>query len=492
MIAHIYARVSTNIQAERGYSLSTQLEACRKKAAELGAYAVVEHVDDGFSGGEIDRPAMNELRAALKENPDRINYVICYDPDRLARNLSHQLIITDEIEKARAQLVFVSVEFENSPEGKLFYSIRGAVSAYEKEKIKERTNRGKLGKAKSGKLIQNTNPYGYGWDKENSMYIINEESPVIEKIFTMAADGVSTAAIAKQLNHNNIPTKQNKKWHPATIHKVLRNTLYKGQAVLYKEKTQRVKHKKIIEKRQPEEWLTISCPAIVSDKIFDKAQLEIQKQQKFSKRNTKQTYLLQRILFCAQCGCKMKISTWKQQKYYYCSSGERNNMLNLNIICHNHAIKTEVLDEFVWNSLVQLIAFPDKIRSMIKVDNHALSYAKLFDNLKIQEQKLIKERDAVMKWFRQNLIEEQEASRQLQDIKKQLADIGLQLNEIASKKNAVTDVDAKVQNFIDTIRNAQNRREAILSVIDRVEYERLDKARGNTSNPEIAAKFFIK
>ncbi len=65
MIAHIYVRVSTDAQAEKGYSLQTQLAACRKKAEELGATHIIDHVDDGYSGSYIDRPAMNDLRAAL-------------------------------------------------------------------------------------------------------------------------------------------------------------------------------------------------------------------------------------------------------------------------------------------------------------------------------------------------------------------------------------------------------------------------------------------
>lgn len=76
--------------------------------------------------------------------------IVIYDPDRLARNLAHQLIITEEIEKSGAKLLFVSVTFEASHEGNLFYSMRGAISAYEKEKIKERTTRGKKGKARTG------------------------------------------------------------------------------------------------------------------------------------------------------------------------------------------------------------------------------------------------------------------------------------------------------------------------------------------------------
>lgn len=131
--AGIYVRVSTSEQAEQGYSIQTQIKACKDKAYELGAIDIFEYADEGFSGAKLDRPAMTKLRDDIRK--DKLDIIICYDPDRLARNLAHQLLITDEIEKyCREGLIFVSVSFENSPEGRLFYSMRGAFSAYEREK----------------------------------------------------------------------------------------------------------------------------------------------------------------------------------------------------------------------------------------------------------------------------------------------------------------------------------------------------------------------
>src|SRR5690242_2638446 len=101
--AAIYARVSTAEQAEKGYSLETQLAECRRKAAELGASGVEEFIDDGYSGEFIDRPALARLRNHLESG--QFSQVIVFDPDRLARNLAHQLIITEEIEKAGVKLL---------------------------------------------------------------------------------------------------------------------------------------------------------------------------------------------------------------------------------------------------------------------------------------------------------------------------------------------------------------------------------------------------
>ena len=139
MNAAVYARVSTDLQAEKGYSLQTQIDACTQKAKEMGAVAIKTYVDDGYSGSYLERPALDKLRDAL--DAKLYDMVVIYDQDRLSRTLSHQLLLTEEIEKSGAQLVFVSSEYKRTPEGILFYQIKGAFSAYEKEKIRERMMR---------------------------------------------------------------------------------------------------------------------------------------------------------------------------------------------------------------------------------------------------------------------------------------------------------------------------------------------------------------
>ena len=63
----IYARVSTAAQAEKGYSLETQVEACKQKALSLGATSIKEYVDDGYSGAYLERPKLDELRDAVMD-----------------------------------------------------------------------------------------------------------------------------------------------------------------------------------------------------------------------------------------------------------------------------------------------------------------------------------------------------------------------------------------------------------------------------------------
>ena len=129
MNAAIYARVSTAGQAEHGYSLATQIEACKRKANEIGIENTVNYIDDGYSGAYMERPALDKLRDALAVGAH--DTVIVYDTDRLARNVMSLLILTEEIEQ-HAQLIYVNSEYSNNPESKLFYQIKGNCRAPEK------------------------------------------------------------------------------------------------------------------------------------------------------------------------------------------------------------------------------------------------------------------------------------------------------------------------------------------------------------------------
>ena len=88
----IYVRVSTQQQAEKGYSLQTQIDACKKKAEELGASSVKVYKDDGYSGAYLERPALDDLRDAVSQKLH--DAIIIYDIDRLARDTMHLLLLT--------------------------------------------------------------------------------------------------------------------------------------------------------------------------------------------------------------------------------------------------------------------------------------------------------------------------------------------------------------------------------------------------------------
>lgn len=206
----IYVRVSTEEQAQKGYSIESQIALCKEKAK---TDEVLEYIDDGFSGEFLDRPALSRLREDLKAG--LIDEVICYDPDRLSRKLMNQLIISEEIEK-HAKLTFVNHDYQKTPEGMLFYQMRGAIAEYEKAKINERMSSGRRRKALQGKVVRNPFMYGYDYNKEEGKLEINEKEAEIVRLifdlFTRPNDKVQGInGIANYLTEMKIPTKKGKK-----------------------------------------------------------------------------------------------------------------------------------------------------------------------------------------------------------------------------------------------------------------------------------------
>ncbi|AXF54643.1 recombinase family protein [Salicibibacter kimchii] len=305
----IYVRISTEDQ-RKGYSIDGQIHDCKEKAE---TNEVMEYIDDGISGAVLDRPALTRLREDIQQG--LIEKVICYDPDRLSRKLVHQLIITEEIEK-KASIEYVNGEFARTPEGMLFYQMRGAIAEFEKEKINERMSRGRVNKAKKGKVVKNSHILGYEYDKENGMYVIDEEeAKVVQMIFSLFVNPPSHIqgmnSIANYLNEMGIPTKKRVgMWHRNVVRQILINETYTGEYHQNKWNTEDMLGNKYrdaedrisISVRPREEWITTEVPAIVDQETFNRAQQKLETIRRRSAKQGKRKYMLSGLCRCHKCG----------------------------------------------------------------------------------------------------------------------------------------------------------------------------------------------
>ncbi len=204
MRAALYARVSTDKQAEK-YGTPSQIEAFRKRCLEEGWALLLDgdkdaFVDDGYSGAELDRPALNRLRQAAREG--RMDVVLAYDPDRLSRKLYHQMILAEEFEKQGIKLEFITQDMGTSPEDRMFFNMRGLVAEYEREKIRERTMRGSREKARQGKVVSTgAISFGLSYNKEKATLEENpEKAQILRMIFyAYANENLSIQSLADRL-----------------------------------------------------------------------------------------------------------------------------------------------------------------------------------------------------------------------------------------------------------------------------------------------------
>ena len=262
--AAIYCRVSTEEQGN-GFSLPTQLAACVALANKEG-YTVPEayRFADEVTGTTLNRPQLTHLRDLVRQR--LVQAVIVYDLDRLSRKLTHQLLLTDELEVAGVVLhVLAMPATTKTPETQLLANVRGSIAEYERSKILERTMRGLRGRAQSGRPPGGAVPLGYRYvrTKTSASYEIDpEEAAVVQRIFQMyVQEELSINAIAQELTRARIPTHRDRRgigparklnpgvWHPASLYDLLTNETYIG--TLYYGKTERLASPKNPKKRRP-------------------------------------------------------------------------------------------------------------------------------------------------------------------------------------------------------------------------------------------------
>lgn len=368
MIA-IYARVSTEEQAKHGYSLAEQVRQCRQKA---GTDNVLEYVDEGISGEFLDRPALTKLRQDVKDG--LIDKVICYDPDRLSRKLMNQLLVSEEVEK-RAELIFVNGEYAKTPEGMLFYQLRGAVAEFEKAKITERMSHGRRQKARQGKVVRDFQVYGYDYDSEAGKFVVNEdEASIVKLIFDLfttpndIAKGIN--GIAKYLTARKVPTKRNaSQWHRQVVRQILMNEVYTGVFYQNRWNTEGMLGNKFrddedkvqMTERPKEDWIATPCPVIISKDQYTHAQKLLDESRRRWAGKPKNVYFLSGMLRCGDCGNTLtgrKAKNWG--KYVFEYTCFKNTAGAKNSGC-GHRIKCEELDNNVWQ------AFEERLKARQEV-----------------------------------------------------------------------------------------------------------------------------
>src|SRR5215218_3669938 len=205
--AIIYARVSTDEQARSGYSLAQQIEACRAWCEREG-YEVLEVITDpGQSGASLERPGMDRVRDLVTGGG--VSVVLAQDRDRFAREPAYLFYLREEFADHGTVLRALNDRGDDSPEGQLTDGILDQIARFERLKIAERSRRGKLRKAREGKVIATHAPrYGFKVNATRDSYEIYEpEMEVVRQVFRMVgAEGRSLNSIAKTLERLGVPT----------------------------------------------------------------------------------------------------------------------------------------------------------------------------------------------------------------------------------------------------------------------------------------------
>ena len=366
MKAAIYARVSTERQAERG-TIGSQVEALRGHVAAAGDELAAEYCDDGHSGARLDRPGLDALRDAAEAGLFEVVY--CLSPDRLARSYAYQVLILDELARLGVCVRFTDAPGldQDDPQARLLTQVQGVIAEYERAKIGERYRRGKLFRSRAGEVISRKAPYGYrriprSPDGPAHLEIFEPEAAVARRIFADRATGTTIRQICRQLNADAVPTPTGRRavWGTSTVNRLLRNEAYIGR--VYYNRTEIVPDRRPGRRsrqvpRPRDQWIAIPCPAIIAEATFEAAAQVSYDNAKWSPRRAEPgAWLLRGLVKCGPCGVgtschKMRGRNGTWHRYYYCHNHDPVRAGGQDRRCPERNIRADALDEFVFGQI---------------------------------------------------------------------------------------------------------------------------------------------
>jgi site-specific DNA recombinase len=244
--AVVYARASTQEQAERGLSCPSQIREARELAEAEGFTVVAEFVDDGYSGNETNRPAYQKMLRAARAR--EFEFIVAHNLDRLWRNEGEQATQLEDLRYHGTHVVTgCRIDTRMGEDVNMLLAVRGAIAAQEGRRTAARVHRVHKTFAIEG---TSTGGRSYGIVPESlsptgERVIDREQAKWVRFIFEKYADGKSPRKIAAELNARGVPSpgatwkrasrRRDAKWLSSTIYGdparwsgILHNELYRG------------------------------------------------------------------------------------------------------------------------------------------------------------------------------------------------------------------------------------------------------------------------
>lgn len=377
-IIAIYCRVSTDEQAEFGYSIDEQKRLLEEwcKANDYIIYKC--YSDRGISGKNIkDRPALKELLSDAKEG--KFDMVISWKINRVSRKLEDVLKIVNLLEKNNITFKSYSEPFEtDTPAGRMQFQMMALIGEFERGTIAQNVKMGMIAKAKSGNwcggrvlgydLVPNNSPEEEKKGK-NKLEINEKEAEIVRFIFNEYSKGKGYKAITNKMNKLGYKTKKGNNFSVGSIRDILTNPVYIGEIRYnvrqnWSEKRRRNINPNPIRVKEKHE-------AIIDRELWDKVQLILESKKGKPSRIYDGEYPLTGILRCPKCGAGMVISRTtntladgtKKRIAYYCCGNWKNKGTS---VCNSNTIRVDKANEYVFKKIEELVSNEAMIKAVVK------------------------------------------------------------------------------------------------------------------------------
>lgn len=368
--AAIYCRVSTDERLGQEFnSLDAQRECCESfiAARKLEGWTALpgKYDDGGWSGGNVERPALQRLLADV--DAGRIDAVVSYKFDRLSRSIKDFALLLESFEEKGVVFVSVTQQIDtSSAAGRLLQNVLVTFAQFEREVISERT-RDKIRMSKEkGKWLGGCPPLGYDRAKEGCALVVNEaEAARVRELFTLYVQERSLLRVAQIANARGWRSKtwttkkgaqiSGREFTKTSLQQLLVNPIYAGR-IAHQGRTHKGQHS-----------------PIVDDRTFAAVQriLEEGRRRPVGRGPNANAYLLGGLVRCAACGSTMTTGTTTKgdvrYRYYVCVRAKKLGAA----ACPVRSVPAPELETFVVNRIRALGRDPELVAEVIERTKHA-------------------------------------------------------------------------------------------------------------------------
>ena len=439
----LYIRLSINDKKVESNSIEHQRLLLTKytENMEIQNIKVLEFVDNGYSGTNFERPAMQKLLKLVKTY--QVNCIIVKDFSRFGRNIVQTGYFLEQVFPLYCvRFISINENYDSDKTknntGGIPVTIQFLKNEYYSRDLSQKSKSAKYSKMEKGEYIQKNCCYGYKKEK-NTLKIDESAANTVKLIFQLALQGKTNTEIIKELYSRKIVTpevyrKRKRRqelpklscpylWCLSTIQRILLDEQYTGTYVMRKTIIKELGGKVV--NQNEKNWIRIPNhhEAIIEKEVFEQVQKKIFH---FKIEYKKQkNYILKGKVYCGYCHYNMDRRS-KKSAMFVC----RHSKINTAFPCHNLAILEKELEEIVFQMILKQIEIIMNTKQMSSIDVQSAQKIELQKQTKLYQQK---KKIFYEQYIEGNLIEEQyvklnlELTKELEPIQNKLEEIDLQL-----------------------------------------------------------------
>lgn len=511
--AGIYVRLSQeDMRAGESLSIENQKLILTKYVKEQGWNLVDTYVDDGWSGTDFDRPAVQRLLSDAQSG--KINLIICKDLSRFGRNYIEVGRYVDYIFPSyNIRFVALNDNVDTASKDTSALDMMPIVNLFNEWHAASTSKKIKAvieANAKAGKYRATQAPFGYiKGDDPNHLPVIDPESAsIVRSIFEMRASGISPHHIADKLNEDGVPIpsdyyyaklgKPNPRrtrhlWSPESVRQILHNYTYLGHLVQLRTTTVSYKNHKTI-KRDEEDMIVVknTHEPIVSQELWNRVR-EMEQSVSQGKRNS-DGYVanLSGLIYCQDCGNKVRLC-WNNTRHQRGGPREfyRHNFNCTSYLkygkryCPSHYIKMKDMERIVLEDIRSMASLvvkdEDSARKKFlshKAKNHEEKYA--VDTKKLTEGRFrLQELDTLIQYIYEDKVlskvSEDVAMKLIAKYEAEKKELSAEVSELEAKLSAIKQDEEDVELFIERLMKYTDVQELTREMcLELIEYITLD------------------